>query len=242
MNLVRKFKFYFKTGITYIRYKLGFPSPYLVVLAPTYLCNLKCSYCNRKAQDKRILSFNKIRSIVDQISESGASVLSISGGEPLFVKNIDKIGRYAIKKGLVVNLNTNATLITEENVNKIANSFDYIRISLDGNQNKHDFLSGVQGSYKKVINAINLLNGVKKRTAKIGLNVLVSNSEDDSFLDDIKSKVDFVSLLPKFDFHHNDFFSKNDIYANNELTKDCGAGNLYFFIGLDTVAACPLEI
>jgi MoaA/NifB/PqqE/SkfB family radical SAM enzyme len=84
----------------------------------TERCNNNCIHCyiNLPANDeeakKRELSFREITDIVDEAVEMGCLWWLISGGEPLVRKDFADIYLYLKKKGLLVSVFTNATLIT----------------------------------------------------------------------------------------------------------------------------------
>jgi len=86
----------------------------------TERCNNNCLHCyiNPPANDqetrKRELSFEEIREIVDETVEMGCLWWLITGGEPLLREGFTDIYLYLKKKGLLVSVFTNATLITPE--------------------------------------------------------------------------------------------------------------------------------
>lgn len=88
----------------------------------TARCNLNCRHCyiNLPLEDgearKRELSLEEIREIVDEAVSLGALWCLMTGGEPLVREDFSEIYLYLKKKGLLVSLFTNATLITEEHV------------------------------------------------------------------------------------------------------------------------------
>jgi len=86
----------------------------------TERCNHNCLHCyiNLPANDeetkKRELSFEEIRSTVDEAVEMGCLWWLITGGEPLLREDFQDIYLYLKKNGLLVSVFTNATLITPE--------------------------------------------------------------------------------------------------------------------------------
>ncbi len=84
----------------------------------TERCNNNCLHCyiNLPANDQEArsqeLSFEEIRAIVDEAVEMGCFWWLISGGEPLLREDFTDIYLYMKKKGLLVSLFTNGTLIT----------------------------------------------------------------------------------------------------------------------------------
>ena len=86
----------------------------------TERCNHNCVHCyiNLPANDqearKRELSFEEIREIVDEAVEMGCLWWLITGGEPLVREDFADIYLYLKKKGLLVSVFTNGTLIMPE--------------------------------------------------------------------------------------------------------------------------------
>jgi radical SAM protein with 4Fe4S-binding SPASM domain len=129
-------------------------------LEVTLHCNLKCSHCFcAKDTNKKELSFHEICRIIDQITDAGCFWLLITGGEPLIRQDFLDIYTYAKKKGLIITIFTNGTLITD----KIA---DYLKewppfsveISLYGfTQETYEKVTGVSGSYTQCMKGIERL-------------------------------------------------------------------------------------
>lgn len=93
-----------------------------VVLELTARCNNNCAHCyinlpagDKDARDKE-LSFEQIKVIADDAVSLGALWFLISGGEPLLRPDFADIYLYLKKKGLLVSVFTNASLVTEEHI------------------------------------------------------------------------------------------------------------------------------
>jgi len=267
--MLSNIKFYLKTLNVYRHYKLKRYIPFLVIISPTMMCNLRCQYCEQELyKQTRDIEANKVYELIDEMDEIGIPCISFSGGEPLLIKGIEDIGDYAKKKNIFVNLNTNGTLIDKKRAQKIATSFDHIRISLDGSEELHDKICGVKGTYKKVLKSIDYLISIPNRKARIGLNyVLTENNIHNikEFSKKFKKKVDFISFLPVFSFRHGckqeshglnkdliKISRQLEIKEKSENTKDCitninleysrkicDAGKLYVCIIDGYVYACP---
>jgi len=269
MISLKKFYFYVKTLNVYFHYKLKKYIPFVVIIGMNNTCNLNCDYCSMLKYKKKVFfSFNKISPIIDQIAKI-IPYISFSGGEPLLCKDMEKIGLYAHKKGIMTNLNTNGTLITEEKAKKIVMAFDYIRISINGPEDIHDNLVGVKGSFRKSTKALEYLTSVKNRRARVGINLLICKKNEkyiESFVKKFKSKVDFISFLPEFSFKFNPYkeaynISQNIINIQKKLAKNgkngcqenflkknvaskdmCDAGKLFLEIfATGEVVACPFK-
>ena len=122
----------------------------------TAACNLCCAHCrridvlNRVSSDQ--MNTGDAIGMIDDLAAMGKPVLILSGGEPLYRRDIFTIASYASKKGLPVALSTNGTLVTEFMAQKIKNAgIYYASISLDGaNPETHDFFRGT-GNYERAV-------------------------------------------------------------------------------------------
>src|SRR5512137_1134937 len=91
--------------------------PRLVFWELTKRCNLKCVHCRAIADDeifKDELDTDSVKGIIDEITSFANPILVLTGGEPLFRKDIFAIADYAHIKGLRIALATNGTLITSD--------------------------------------------------------------------------------------------------------------------------------
>ncbi len=126
--------------------------PRLIFWELTKGCNLRCIHCRASATELSSpddLSTESAKAIIDQIAEVSNPILVLSGGEPLFRKDIFELAQYGTKKGLRVALATNGTLVTKEVARKIAASgVKRIAISLDGaDAPTHDTFRGIPGAF-----------------------------------------------------------------------------------------------
>ena len=127
----------------------------------TNQCNLLCDFCSIQARERmEELSLDKIKEIVDEISELGAKELHLTGGEPTIRNDLEEIVDYVIKKGLNTRLITNGTLLSKERLiglNRLG--LKSIMISLDGGADYHNKIRGkdaFQKSEQTIKNAIEL--------------------------------------------------------------------------------------
>ncbi|MFH1783721.1 MAG: radical SAM protein [bacterium] len=125
----------------------------------TNRCNIKCRICFQNQPRNDELTTDEVKDILDQLADMGCLFLTITGGEPLLRKDFFEIIRYAVKKTFAITLKTNATLITPTVAEKMNSlPFHRIHISLLGATAKtHDKITGVEGSFEKVISAVKLL-------------------------------------------------------------------------------------
>ena len=131
----------------------------------TFRCNVGCRFCYQFHDEADELTFPEIKEILDEIADLGCLFLSFTGGEPLMRKDFWEIAEYAQRKKFAVTLQTNGTLVTEKEAQRIKelNFFD-VHISLLGAKAEtHDWLTRAAGSFNKVMRAIEFLRKQKVR-------------------------------------------------------------------------------
>ena len=126
----------------------------------TYRCNLKCPYCYI-TQDpaKKELTTQEVKNIIDETVAAGCLWLLLTGGEPLLRKDFLEIYTYAKKKGLIISLFTNGTLITPALADYLKEFPPFsIEITLNGIKRKtYERISGVPDSFDACLKGIHLL-------------------------------------------------------------------------------------
>lgn len=155
-------------------YRLGEVSS--VIWSVTHKCNLKCRHCYADAGQpyQGELSTEEAMDVIEQLREVGEPLLFISGGEPLMRKDIFNILSESVRSGMRVILSTNGTLIDDEIADKIVEvGVHYVTIPVYGPAQFHDYYTGIEGSYKKALNALKLL---KERKIKTGLKTVVTRN------------------------------------------------------------------
>lgn len=239
--------------------------PFLIVLNPTSRCNLRCDYCDIKDNKTNYsLNWESLKRIAEDCNSLKVPMITVSGGEPLLNQHLLRFAKYAHNKNIVLNLNTNGTLFTENNVKEYAKYFDFIRVSLDGDEETHDKITGVRGSYSKVVDSLNLFFKLKRKNAKIGINFTFSKQNQnriDYVVEKFRKKVDFISVVPQFRFVCNNLkndvikpegismkkfaFSSEGLLNRAELKnniKNCDAGILYMAIAANgSILFCPFS-
>lgn len=143
--------------ISQITPKVRKPSLKSLFIHITKRCNLHCPHCYAvKTKSNEEMPTSSIIALIDTLIEQDGDSLTISGGEPLLHPEIKSILSHASKK-LSVRLLTNGTLINRKMAIFLAEHKIYVQISLDGATPLiHDAIRG-EGTYERVIKAIQLL-------------------------------------------------------------------------------------
>ncbi|OPX71680.1 MAG: pyrroloquinoline quinone biosynthesis protein PqqE [Methanoregulaceae archaeon PtaB.Bin108] len=146
---------------------------YSFTIELTARCNNNCAHCyiNLPAGDKeakeRELSVPQIMDIADQAVRLGALWCNITGGEPLIRPDFPEVYLGLKKKGLLVSVMTNATLITGDHIDLFKKYPPRdIEITVYGaTRETYETVSRRPGSYDAFMRGLNLLldAGIKVR-------------------------------------------------------------------------------
>ena len=130
----------------------------------TTRCNLRCQHCYLEGMQagipgKKELSVSKIRNIFDQVVDEGTLWMLITGGEPILRRDFKEIYTYAKRKGLLITLFTNGTLITAQIADLLAEWQPVkVEVTLYGlTQAIYERVTGVPGSHARCMAGIELL-------------------------------------------------------------------------------------
>lgn len=141
----------------YYEDNLKLDTPIKIQWKITNKCNLKCKHCYLGKLDGFELPFEKADEIVDTIINSNVMEVTISGGECLTYKGIEKIIKKFLINGIKVDVFTNALLlknvldkIDSDILNKSALLF---YVSVDGLKNSHEQIRG-KNTFDKTIENI----------------------------------------------------------------------------------------
>jgi radical SAM protein with 4Fe4S-binding SPASM domain len=131
----------------------------------TRRCPLTCQHCynNLSMSDtdahSRELSLDELCRLMDDMADAGTLWLLLTGGEIFARHDFLDIYTYAKKKGFLITLFTNGTLVTERIADYLAAWRPFaIEITLYGaTAETYERLTGVPGSFEKCIRGIRLL-------------------------------------------------------------------------------------
>ena len=153
---------------------------YRITINPTLDCNLKCWYCivdyagakheRERMSDETVAALNK--HIEELVIRQKANTIHLDwfGGEPTiyFDEVISKVSKSAKSVTSENNVHfrqqitTNATLLNEERILQMKDfGFIIFQIPIDGNERHHNkikFFNNKQGTYRKIIENINLIS------------------------------------------------------------------------------------
>ncbi|WP_201353662.1 radical SAM/SPASM domain-containing protein [Hydrogenimonas urashimensis] len=148
----------------------------------TNRCNLACHHCYSYADpnSEDFLTTEFILGAIAELKRAGIRFVIFSGGEPLIRRDIFQIAEAMREQGIVTYLSTNGLYVTEKNVDRIIGTFNYIGISIDGIEEVHDRFRGLEGAYRKSLDAIDL---IQKHGGNAGIRFTITDETKENLYD-----------------------------------------------------------
>lgn len=235
----------------------------------THNCNYGCSYCIFSCDKKRVdgeLTTEECFHVIDELVKNGFKHLKITGGEPFIRKDIVEILEYA-SKDLIVDISTNASLITDEIVSKLNNiDLKMIHVSLDGEKDEHESVRG-KNTYERTIKGLEALKKSKNKV-RIGTVIHLNNENnlEGLIIDSIKLKANeiifsimepvdgqsksLVKTIPNEDLiktissleekYNKDIIINYNFGKQPVFVKKCPAGDKFLYINnMGFISPCP---
>ena len=143
--------------------------PRFCAIGIVHRCNFRCKICriweDESSNELSIEQWKSFFSSFKEVADDHCQI-NFAGGEPFLKKGITELIKFVVDQGFIAAVCTNAYLIDKDMAKKIGMSgLHTIALSLDSiDEERHDFIRGVKGSYSKVMNAIELLNKYAPRT------------------------------------------------------------------------------
>ncbi|MGQ0612405.1 MAG: radical SAM protein [Planctomycetaceae bacterium] len=186
----------------------GEARPLLGTLITTYRCDLDCAMCDLPSLGDRKREWDAagLCGILDGMAELGVLGVGVTGGEPLLRADLPQVLRHGTRRGLVMHLNTNGSLVTEEGAREFSScGLASINVSLDGpDAATHDRLRARPGSFARVLRALARLVAVPRRSYRVALTCALGegNAEGVEGLLSLARDVgvDRVGFLPVHDY------------------------------------------
>jgi len=156
--------------------RTGIKAPRIIAWEITRSCNLSCAHCRASAEFGHYhgeLSLDQIKATVDDIVTISNPIIILTGGEPLMRPDIWEIADYAHEKGAMPVIGTNATLITEEIAQKMADhKIPRISVSIDfPTAEGHDKFRCQPGAFDASIEGIKM---AKRHGVGVQINMTVT--------------------------------------------------------------------
>lgn len=123
----------------------------------THKCNLNCKHCYMDLLSQKQLTddeiYKKVLKIIDTLCDNNIKEIMYTGGEIFTFKYIEKILKYSKEKGIKNIIFTNGLAFDLRCLRYI----DKVNISLDGDEQTHNYMRGNNTSFKKVMEVLDIL-------------------------------------------------------------------------------------
>ena len=190
----------------------------------TERCNMQCAHCyiSLPAGDieacRQELSCDEIFGIIDQVAQEGCLWLLFTGGEPFLRPDFPEIYMQAKRKGLLITIFTNGTLLTPKIVDQLAEYPPFsIEITLYGRSKEvYERVTGVPGSFQQCMTGINLLLE-RKLPLKLKTVVMRMNQHE---LPDIKDFAKSLGVDFRYDAELNMGVDARNTPARQRITPE----------------------
>lgn len=138
----------------------GIRAPFTAGIELTAKCNFTCVHCYcRPERGHDDLTTEEIKHIIDTLVERGLLELFFTGGEVFTRKDFADIYIYAKKKGLMVSVLSNISLLTEEHI-ALFKQYPVTQISTTmygASEETYRRVTGVSGGYEKFMHSLQML-------------------------------------------------------------------------------------
>lgn len=195
--------------------------PTFCLLVVSKNCNFRCKMCNmwknrERKIDRKELTIEEMKGFVDDLKNvtTESIFVHLIGGEALLRNDLTEIISYIEESGFNTSITTNGYYIDEKMAKRIVEScLTGIFLSLDGfKEETHDYLRGTKGSYRRVMNAIELLDKYRGDDKAHRLSIGITMTIMERNLDEVLDLVEWANSNDKI----------NDIFLNACLQPfDC---------------------
>ncbi len=167
--------------------------PFLIAWNLTKRCNLRCAHCYLSAGERDAGSLDELtteecfRAVDGMARVNPASILVLTGGEPLLRRDLPEIARYATQQGMMVVVGTNGTLLTDAKIRMLQEAGVMgVSISVDSlDAGRHDTFRLLPGALEGALNGIEACN-------RMGLQFQVHTTASRMNYEEIPAIMDFA--------------------------------------------------
>jgi len=191
----------------------------LVVWNVTRRCNLRCAHCYASATDtthQGELTTEEGKRLIDDLADSGCPVILFSGGEPYLREDVFELGAYAASRGLRPVMSSNGTLIMRDVALRTRDAgFQYVGVSLDGLQERHNRFRGDSGAFQKALDGL-------RNCADVGLKCGIRFTVTKQNIADLDGILGIVERenVPRFCLYHLVYSGRGKDLMSQDLTKE----------------------
>lgn len=173
--------------------KWGKRSPHVFSVAVTYKCQCNCQHCSADTYREKVrregglLTFEELRDAINQGVDLGATIVILTGGEPLLRPEIFDLVEAIDKNKCTPIMFTNGEFLTDDVVKKLADRGLYgVFVSIDSAiAGEHDAFRGREGLFEKAVEGIKktIAAGILTGIATVATKERVHNGDLDGIME-----------------------------------------------------------
>ncbi len=191
--------------------------PLVLMLEPTFQCNLSCAGCGRIREYADIMGQRlSAEECLDAVDESGAPVVALTGGEPLILPDIDRIVEGITARRRFIILCSNGVLLKQSLPKFRASAYLSFAVHMDGLEAAHDAIACRPGVFRKALESI---EAAKAAGFRVYTNTTIYKTTDLSQIGVlwqtlVRLGVDGIMVSPAFSYQEVQadlFLSRSDI-------------------------------
>lgn len=149
-----------KYGATDVNRKFNLATlnyPLSVYMKITARCMLKCEFCSQYGSIYKDMDIDDAKKFLNELRKLGVVYIYYTGGEPLIYEKLNELLKYGYELGFKQLLVTNGLLFSKKENRDLTKYLLSVGVSLHGNNNIHNKLSGNIDCYNKILTNLQLL-------------------------------------------------------------------------------------
>ncbi len=150
--------------------------PEFVSFTITNACNLRCKMCGQWSEEgymhadearlRREMGLDDWERLVDELADHGVRFVLLRGGEPFLFPGIIDLLEYINGCGMFISIDTNGTMLKTYAADLVHIGDVHLTISVDGPEEIHDQVRGVEGSFQRLHEGIGALQTLEQDVGK----------------------------------------------------------------------------
>lgn len=237
-----------KPAFSYERKRLAdiipLKTPFTFLLAPSHICNLKCSYCSQSNKrdelvkdgfNFKVMDYDVFLKFAEQLKlfPNKLKLINTSGmGEPLMNKRLPEMISHLNKMDVAerIEIFTNATLLTKEKTDALVSAgLTRLRVSLQGlSSEKYKETSGVDIDFNELLSNLTYFYKARKQ-CKLYIKVIdtaLEAGEEDKFYNMFENICDemYIEKFVPYQVSMGDYDSTSNtsttVYGDKLLDAD----------------------
>lgn len=214
------------------RRNITFGYPFLMMIEPTNICNLRCPLCitgsKLMTREDGLMGLDNFKKLIDEMGRYLVHLTLWSQGEPFVNRQFVEMVRYASDRGIKTMTSTNGHFLIENAENIVSSGLSTLIIAVDGASQETYEKYRVNGKFEKVYKGMLAVTEAKKKlkskTPVIELQFIVMKHNEHEF-DAIRQLayecgvqvLSFKTAQVYTDEQAEEFLPKNEKYRRYEL-------------------------